>query len=198
MPTTQTAAPEGERRRTRRRSKRSTSRKPVLGQIVFWMMTVLAIAASVFSAHQMRLASLMFGPLMLGMPREEVRYLRGEPSRISGQGRYWSYPEGAGGLTVIRFADNGLVDTMSCVQLETVGTGCPAPMGVGLGTTEDRLVNRLGPANDERYIEGGKLMYYAELGLMFTMREFRVTGITKVPRSGNLAFLPRLGWNILP
>lgn len=198
MATTETAAPEKDRRRTRRRSRRSSSRKPILGQIVFWIMTVLAIAATVFSAHQMRLASLMFGPLMLGVPREEVRYLRGEPSHVSAEGKYWLYPEGAGGRTVIHFGDDGLVDTMSCVQLEPAATGCPTPMGVGLGTTEDRLVNRLGPANDERYIEGGKLMYYAEFGLMFTMREFRVTGITKVERSGRLAFLPRLVWNILP
>lgn len=199
MPNSEAPAPDAKvRRRSRQRTKRSSSRRPVLDQVVFVIMAVLGLFAAVYSAHQMRLASLMFGPLLLGAPREEVRYLRGEPSRITRDGSYWIYPEGAGTQSVIQFGDDGLIRAITCLQLEVASTGCPAPMGVGIGTTEDRLINRLGPANDERYIEGGKQMYYAELGLMFTMREFRVTAITKVPRSGRLAFLPRLLWNILP
>ena len=198
MSASETAAPGEGRRRSRRRSKRRGLQAPSFGVSVFWTMVLITLGAVIYSGHQMRLASLMFGPLMLGSPPDEVRYLRGEPTRISADGKHWFYPEGPGTQGVIRFGADGRVDAMSCIQIEAVAAGCPAPMGVSLGTSEDQLVNRLGPANDERYIEGGKLMYYAELGLMFTMREFRVTGVTKVQRTGRLAFLPRLIWNMLP
>lgn len=192
------AAPTASSRRNRRRSKRKGLKAPSVGVGVFWLMVLLSVAAVGFSAHRMRLASLMAGQLMLGAPPEEVRYLRGEPMRKSADGRHWFYAEGPGAQGVIRFDASGRTDAISCIKVESVAAGCPAPMGVTLDTTEDQLVNRLGPANDERYIEGGKQMYYADLGLMFTMREFRVVGITKVARTGRLGFLPRLAWNLLP
>ncbi len=198
MSGSETAASDESRRRSRRRSKRRGLQATSFGVTVFWVMVLVAVSAMAYSAHQMRLASLMFGPLMLGVPPEEVRYLRGAPARISADGKHWLYPEGPGAQGVIRFGADGRVDAMSCMQIEVVAAGCPAPMGVSLGTTEDHLVNRLGPANDQRYIEGGKQMYYADLGLMFTMQEFRVAGITKVERTGRLSFLPRLVWNMLP
>jgi hypothetical protein len=191
-------APSATGRRSRRRSKRTGLKAPSVGTGVFWLMVVLTVAAVGFSAHRMRLASLMSGSLMLGAPAEEVRYLRGEPTARSADGRHWFYTEGAGAVGVVRFDTSGRTDAISCLKVEAVAAGCPALMGVTLDTTEDQLVNRLGPANDQRYIDGGKQMYYAELGLMFTMREFRVVGITKVERSGRLGFLSRLAWNLLP
>jgi hypothetical protein len=185
-------------RRSRRRSKRKGLKAPVFGASVFWVMVLLTLAATAYSVHRMRLASLMNGGLMLGGAAEEVRYLRGEPLRKSAMGKHWFYQEGPGATSVVRFGADGRVDAISCVQMEAVAGGCPEPMGIVLGTTEDRLINRLGPASDERFVEGGKQIYFAELGLMFTMREFRVAGITKVRRSGTLDFLPRLAWNLLP
>lgn len=163
-------------------------------------MVAISLAAAGLMAQRMRLASLMSSQLLLGIPQQEVRYLRGEPKRISADGRHWLYVEGPGALGVIRFDAGGAVDAVSCLQIEPAATGCPnpPPMGVALGSTEDWVINRFGPSSDQRYLSDGKLIYFAELGLVLRMREFRVVGITKVPRSGRLDLLPRLAWAMLP
>ena len=76
--------------------------------------------------------------------------------------------------------------------------GCPAVLGLELGTDQDRLVDRLGPPTSERYIPNGKILFYSDMGIHFTMREYRITGITKTGRTSRFAYLVRLPWLLLP
>jgi hypothetical protein len=198
MPEADGSVSEHHHRHRRRRTKRTGLGTADVGRTVFWIMVALSLAAMAFSAHRMRLASLMAGPLQIGVPVQEVRYLRGEPQTISPDGKVWTYPEGPAAQGTVRFGADGQVEEISCIQVESVAAGCSEPMGVALGTSEDWLVNRLGPATSERYQAGGKQMVFADLGLIFEMREFKVVGIRKIRRSGKLSFLPRLAWNMLP
>lgn len=187
-------------RRRRRRDKKETQgiKAPGLGSSIFWGVAVLMGLATFYTAHQLRLSSIMAGPLLIGMPEEQVIYMRGNPRGKTDGGATWFYTDGAGAKGVVRFGTDGVVRTISCMREGDVAFGCPSIMGVALGDNEDRLRNRLGPPTSERFIKGGKLMAYGDMGLVFRMEEYRITGVTKYQRSSKISYLLRAPWFLLP
>lgn len=185
-------------RRKRRRKQQTGWQAPETGRLILAVMTLLLLATAFYTAYRFRLASLMMGALMIDSPREEVIYLRGQPAARLDNDMRWQYNEGDDLKTTVQFNAAGRTERISCSGPGAGSVGCPDVLGIGLGTNEDTLLNRLGPPSRQNYIPGGKLMYYADLGVTFTMMEYRVTGITKVQRSGKLDFLPRVAWYLLP
>lgn len=185
-------------RRKRRRKQQSGWQSPGIGRLILASMTILLLVVALYTTHRFRIASLMMGPLMIDAPREEVIYLRGQPASRLDNDMRWQYNEGGDLKTTVQFNAAGRTETISCSGPGVGSVGCPDVLGIGLGTDEDTLLNRLGPPTRQNYIPGGKLMFYADLGVTFTMMEYRVTGITKVQRSGKLNFLPRVAWYLLP
>lgn len=197
-----TAATARASRRRRRRDKKETQgiKSPALGRSIFWGMVVLTALVAAYTAHQLRLSSIMAGALLMGMPQEQVVYMRGNPRGRTDGGQTWLYTDGAGAKGVVRFGPDGLTRTITCTRDGTgeVAFGCPSIMGVALGDNEDRLRNRLGPPTSERFVKGGKLMAYADMGLVFRMEEYRITGVTKYQRSSKVEYLLRAPWFLLP
>jgi hypothetical protein len=190
------------RRSQRRRSRRSNRqshgwKSPLVGKGLFWSgLGMLALGAT-YMAYGLHLGANMAGLLLIGLNKQEVTYIRGNPAGQGDGGQTWFYTEGAGAQGVVRFGPDGRTRTISCMQRGQVALGCSSVLGVGMGDGEDRLRNRLGSPTQERYVKGGKLMVYADMGLVFTMQEFRVTGITKYA-AGGLGYLVRVPWAMLP
>lgn len=187
-------------RRRRRRDKKETQgiKSPALGASIFWGVLLVMGLITAYTAHQLRLASIMAGPLLVGMPEEQVIYMRGNPRGKTDGGATWIYSDGAGAKGVVRYGSDGLTRTISCMRDGDVAFGCFTAMGVVMGDNEDRLRNRLGPPTAERFIKGGKLMAYADLGLVYRMEEYRITGVTKYQRNSKVAYLLRAPWFLLP
>lgn len=181
-------------RRKRRRKQQAGWQAPGIGRMILAGMTILLLGTALYTAYRFRVASLMMGPLMIDSPREEVVYLRGQPAARLDNDMRWQYDEGDDLKTTVQFNAAGRTESISCSGPGAGSVGCPDVLGIGLGTDEDTMLNRLGPPTRQSYIPGGKLMFYADLGVTFTMMEYRVTGVTKVRRSGKLDFLPRVAW----
>lgn len=161
-------------------------------------MCAISLAITGYTVHRLRLASLTGGVLMPGMTEAEVRYLRNAPPTVTRGGLTWIYPDSDTGHSVVRFSPGMNVRSISCFGVAGLPTGCTDILGVTLGTTEDNLVNRIGPPSSTTFIPNGKILVFNDLGLAFTMREYRVASITKFQRSGRLGFLPRAAWFLLP
>ena len=81
MPEADGTVSEHHHRHRRRRTKRTGLGTADVGRTVFWIMVALSLAAMAFSAHRMRLASLMAGPLLIGADCNEG--ISGGPARRS-------------------------------------------------------------------------------------------------------------------
>lgn len=186
-------------RRRRSTSKNATGIKsPRFGRNLLWGVVSASLLVGAYTAHQMRLASHLFGTLYAGATSEEVLYLRGSPAIRSEDQTLWTYSEGAGAHSVLRFSADNTLKSITCTGSADAPESCPDVMGVVLGTPEDRLINRLGPPDSSRFVPNGKVISYGDLGVAFSMREYRVQSITKVRRGGRFAYLPRVLWHLLP
>ncbi len=193
-------APETTSRRKRRRKKAQDLgwQSPTLGRNLAIAVFMMAGAAYASAALGMWNAAAMAGVLAPGMTEAEVRYLRGEPRVHSPDDRTWTYSEGEGAESLVRFDDSRHIESITCRALSGSAFGCPEAFGVTIGTTEDRVINRLGVPSDQTYIPNGKIMTFGDLGLVYTMREYRVVQITKLRRRGVVSLLGRTVWNLLP
>ncbi len=188
------------RRKKRRRNKNAAKgwASPALGTSLFWTMVLTAGAAGAIVSANMWTAANMAGVLMAGMPEHEVRYLRGEPKSRSADGLAWTYTEGDSAESVVQFGTDRRIVTINCKPTISAALGCPESFGVTIGTSEDWLINRLGPPSRSSYIPNGKLLIYDDLGLVYTMREYRVAAITKQARGNNVGLIGRVLWNLMP
>lgn len=193
-------APETTSRRKRRRKKAQEQgwQSPRIGRNLALAVLLLAGAAYGYAALGMWNAAGMAGVLAPGMSEAEVRYLRGEPKQHTPDNLAWTYAEGEGAETVVRFDEARQIKSITCSALAGSAFGCPEAFGVTIGTSEDQVINRLGVASEQTYIPNGKIMAYNDLGLVYTMREFRVVQITKLRRQGVVSLLGRTFWNLLP
>lgn len=189
---------------SRRKSRRSSSKSQkglksvFVAKLVRGAVVIALLAALVVAGQQLRLASLMFGPLTVGMPEQEVLYLRGQPDRRDASGNVWTYDDGLEARTLVSFGPNRNVQSITCASVTGGTIGCPAVLGLELGADQDQLVDRLGRPTSERYIPNGKILAYSDIGLHFTMRQYRITGVTKTSRTTRVAYLGRLPWIVLP
>ncbi len=186
------------RKQKRRRKVEEGIASPAFGRNLFRTMVALALIVLAFAAYNMRFAAVVYGFLMPGMPVDEVRYLRGAPESISADGLVWTYAEGSSAKSKLRFDGADRLVSIACSSTSSDRLGCPDVAGLNLGTSEDWLINRLGPPTSYRYIPDGKIMVYSDMGLAFNMRQYRVDGIAKFRKSGSADYLPRIFWHMLP
>ena len=75
----------------------------------------------------------------------------------------WTYSEGTGAQSVLRFAADNTLDSITCRGSSDAPESCPDVMGVAIGTPEDQLINRLGPPGSSRFIPNGKVISLTRL-----------------------------------
>lgn len=186
------------RSRRKRKSKTGFWANPALGRRIAIGVSLLGLLLLVLLTYQMRHASLLVGPLQIGASDAEVAYAMGPADRVDADGQRWSYSLGISTLLMVEFDADRQVDAIRCVTFGPGATGCPQLMGIGLGTSEELLVNRLGPPSSFSYIPNGKTVTYDDMGISFTMHQFRVTGYSKTARTSRIGFIPRVFWSFMP
>ena len=192
------ASSHSRRQRRKRRNKATFWTNPALPRRTTLLVAALALLASAFSVYKLRQGSLLFGQVQIGAPQAEVAYLYGQPPRTEANGAKWLYPVGADAELAINFDADRAILSMDCIAHSATAFGCPTVAGIGLGTPEDQLLNRLGPASSQTYIPNGKTLTFDDMGVTFTLHQFRVTGYSKVRRTSRIAYLSRVAWNLLP
>jgi hypothetical protein len=213
-PTAPSDSPSLGQQRRRRRQKRNKGkvpriRDPRIGKFVRNVMIVLAMGYVALTLYFVSQAAKLYGGVVAGMQRADVRYVLGSPNSIAMAGEsvarpgsgsdaaaseaasQWLYRRG-GTLTTIGFEpDTGRVAFVSCYDKDVTELGCPPVLGIGIGTVEDRIWFRLGRPSSERYNGEVKTIAYNELGLRFDLRKLVVERITLAPRSSIITTLPR-------
>jgi hypothetical protein len=87
--------------------------------------------------------------IKLGAGKNEVLYLKGEPSARNDEGnsRYWDYDDGARGYWQIVWSRQGTVVMISCNADGWLG--CDSIAGVSIGTSEEDIRKTLGEPREE-------------------------------------------------
>jgi hypothetical protein len=147
--------------------------------------------------YEARAAALYFGPTVIGMDKNEARYMMGPPPAGQESQPLWTYLENGTRLSV-RFGEDGGMKSVVCTEDEAAGGGCLSVLGLRIGTTEDRVWLKLGKPGRETYVGNDKIIYYDDLGFSFTLRRFQVQSIEVHKRESATSFVPRALWMMVP
>jgi len=199
-------------RKRRARTKpgiRQQLRSPMVGRVIFWAMIGLTVLHVGYTVNEVRLARFLYGPLMIGLNRQEVRYFVGDPIAPPGTDPavrraaadatpIWQY-RSATALTSVAFdTDSGRVATIVCSDAALDAYACPTTLGLGVGTGEDTIWYRLGVPDRQTYSGDAKTIYYDDLRLNFTLRQFRVTAVRIDAGPSSKAWLARMPRLLVP
>ena len=159
------------------------------------MLTMVAVTIAYFGAilWQTRLGALVYNGIVVGSAAADVRYIIGPPKAREDGDAVWIYPAGENSDLRISFAD-GSAQSISCSDPGISGA-CAGTMGLGMGSTEERVLQRLGAPARQRYIGDAKVIEYPGLGLSFELRQFRIHRITlstRPDRFSYLGYVPRI------
>lgn len=171
-------------------------RSPAVGQILSRSMVVVAILYAVSALYQVRTASYMYGPLMLGMNRSEARYVMGSPQAAESDTQNWHFAE-RGRLISVGFGPDNRVFSIACRHQGEAALSCPDLLGIEIGSGEDQLWRRLGGAR-EAYRDNSKTMDYPELNAAFRLEKLSVNEIKLTGPQHALSYLPVWLWGLVP
>lgn len=198
-----TASPGSGRNRRKRRRKDSNRlyglewlRSLAVGQIIFRGMWVVAFLYAASALYQVRTASYMYGPLMLGMTRSEARYVMGSPQAAESETQNWHFAE-QGRIISVRFGQDNRVFSIACRHQGETALSCPDLIGIEIGSGEDQLWRRLGGAR-EAYRDTSKTMDYPDLNAAFRLEKLSVTQIKLTGPQHALSYLPVWLWGLVP
>lgn len=191
------------RSRRKRRRKDSTQlyglellRSPAVGQIITRSMLVVAILYAAFALYQVRTASFMYGPLILGMSRSEARYVMGSPQAAESETQSWHFSE-RGRIISVRFGQDNRVFSIACRHQGETALFCPDLLGIEIGSGEDQLWRRLGGGR-EAYRDNIKTMDYPELNAAFRLERLSVNEIKLTGPQHALSYLTVWLWGLVP
>ena len=199
-----TTASSGSSRSRRKRRRKDPSRlrglewlrSPAVGQIITRGMVVIAILYAASALYQVRTASYMYGPLMLGMNRSEARYVMGSPLAAESETQNWHFGE-RGRIITVGFGPDNRVFSIGCRHQGETALSCPALLGIEIGSGEGELWRRLGGAR-EAYRDTSKTMDYPELNAGFRLEKLSVTEIRLTGPQHALSYLPVWLWGLVP
>ena len=188
---------------TRRRKRRSSKQKGgswgdyfrsrSFAQLVFLGMCALAVAYAAKFIWDARMATIG----VMGVTEADVRYTYGSPQSVEDGGKLYRYDEG-GRLILVRFAGDGLLDSVSCTANEASAAECDEVLDIGIGETEEQVLLLLGAPSRSTYTGNDKIMHYDGLGLSLQMRQFRVHAIQVHRGSSVIGYLSRALWRMIP
>lgn len=147
--------------------------------------------------YEARAAALYYGPTVIGMDKNEARYMMGPPPAGQDNLPLWTYLENGTQMSV-RFGEDGRMNSVVCTERDPNGVGCPSVLGLRIGTTEDRVWLKLGKPGREAYVGSDKIIYYDDLGFSFVLRRFQVQMIEVHNRESATSFVPRALWMMVP
>ena len=110
----------------------------------------------------------------------------------------WRYDEPGGGITRMSFDSAGRIDDLECSSQSAAADSCPGVLGLGIGSNELAVYDRLGRPNQERYAGDAKVMSYDGLGLSFTLRRLVVVRIGLSRHDGFMTYLGRGFRSLVP
>lgn len=131
-----------------------------------------------------------------GTPKAQVRYALGKPAENETEAT-WHIAEQGLRLRV-SFGQGDGVKAISCRQDPDRIQSCPQVLGIAVGSAEQDLVRRLGPASSEGFLGEDKLMVYPGLGYTFRLRRGLVEEITFHGSVSASAALYQVFWRLLP
>ena len=197
-----TSSGSGRSRRKRRRKDSAQLyglewlRSPAVGQIMTRSMLVVAILYAVTALYQVRTASFMYGPLMLGMNRSEARYVMGSPQTAESETQNWHFAE-RGRIISVGFGPDNRVFSIACRHQGETALSCPDLLGIEIGSGEGELWRRLGGAS-EAYRDNSKTMDYPELNAAFRLEKLSVNEIKLAGPQHALSYLSVWLWGLVP
>lgn len=162
-------------------------------------MAMLLVAAVYCGSilYEARAAALYYGPTVIGMNKNEARYMMGPPPARQESLPVWTYLENGTQISP-RFGDDGRMTSVVCNETEQGGAGCPSVLGLRIGTTEDVVWLKLGKPGREVYRGNDKVIFYDDLGLSFVMRRYQIQTIEIHKRESGISFIPRALWMMIP
>lgn len=172
----------GRRRRVRkRRPRKQQSVASPLGQAIARQVFVAMVAIGVFyGAYALYQVWTAAGPMQgvsLGMTRQDVRYRLGAPVENPQAPTVWLYAVGGNRLT-LHFGDDQRVSEVTCEEGASAQQPCTNILGVMIHSSEAAVKLKLGSPDWEGYDHGDNLLGYKGLGVVFTLRQARVTAIS--------------------
>ena len=177
----QTSHSSRRRRVKKRRPRKQQSVASPLGQAFARQVFVAMVAVGVFyAAHAIYQAWTAVGPVQgvsLGMTRQDVRYRLGAPVENPQAPAAWLYAAGGNRLTLY-FGDDQRVSEVTCEEDASAQQPCANILGVMIHSSEAALKLRLGSPDWQGYDHGDKLFGYKGLGVVFTLRQSRVSAIS--------------------
>lgn len=192
------------RRRRRKQRVRRFERKSAMGiattrfgLALFGLMSVVLLVYCGLIWLQVKEAAESLGPYKLGMTEADARYQFGEPKVSRAAADIWIYAN-AGSQLSLRFAADGRLDRVTCIQQGTFDGSCPQELGVGIGSTEDDLIRQFGPPDAMRYDRDEKLARYGALGLTVRLRKLQVVGIEHTRATSTAGMITLALWRMLP
>jgi hypothetical protein len=190
------------RRRSSSRKKKSTTwpeywRGPEFGRHLFFAMSLAAMAYAGTILWETRRATIIYDALRLEASESEVRYLLGTPDAVEAGGSVYRYAETGRELTM-RFSPEGRLDSVSCAAAGSGPATCSKVRGIGIGTTEDVVMLKLGRPSRETYSGNEKTMHYDGMGLSFRLSLFKVRTIEVHMGGSFIGYAPRALWALLP
>ncbi len=202
-----------ERRRRRSHSRRTTGKwQRVLGGgpgdiRLLAVMAAVSLAYVGSQAYAVRQASRFYSDLALNIGRPDVRYFLGAPAQVAdAAGRSvsqdsatrWFYDRDGGRVEVVFSDEGGLIERITCRDRGTSALSCPSTLGLSVGSGEDKVWNRLGAPDVQRYVGDAKVIEYRSLGLRFTLRRFLVSEIELERHEGGGSPFDRLISVLIP
>ena len=202
MEDTTASSGSGRSRRKRRRKDPSQLRglewlrSSAVDQIISRSMLAVAILYAASALYQVRTASYMYGPLMLGMNRSEARYVMGSPQAAESETQSWHFAE-RGRIIAVRFGPDNRVFSIACQHQGETALSCPDLLGIEIGSAEGELWRRLGGAR-EAYRDNSKTMDYPELNAAFRLEKLSVNEIKLTGPQHALSYLSVWLWGLVP
>ena len=197
---------EGESARRRRR--RSSSRKKAatwseywrsaeFGRHLFVAMCLVGVAYAGSTLWSTRRATFLYGPLWLPATESEVRYVIGPPDAVEAGGSVYRYT-GKGGELAVRLSSAGQVVSISCAAGAQSPSTCAKTRGIGIGTTEDQILMRLGAPSRQSFRGNDKTIHYDGMGLTFRLRLVKVREIELREGASFTGYFPRALLAMIP
>jgi hypothetical protein len=171
----------------KRRRRKSSSRKKAATWTEYWRsaeferhllfamcLVGLAYFGTIFITT--RLATFHYGDLWLKASGSEVRYMLGPPAAVEDGGTLYRYSQTGRELTV-QLSPAGRTVSIRCQAAAQGPSTCPEASGIGIGTTEDKVLLRLGAPSRAAYRGNDKTSYYDGMGLTLRLSQFKVREI---------------------
>ena len=199
---------EDETEAARRRRRRSSSRKKAatwpeywrsaeFGRHLFVAMSLLGAVYAGATLQRTRVATFQYADLWLAATQGETRYMLGQPDRIEAGGSLYRYSD-KGEEIAARFSSGGQLISISCAAGAQQPSTCPKVRGIGIGTTEDQILLRLGAPSRASFQGNDKTIYYDGMGLSFRLRLFKVREMELREGGSLIGYLPHALLAMIP